>query len=236
MNFARNQRRTASSPSSGRGAIRLGRIAAIGLASMTAAAALPAVASAQPTVSTATYVTASGNPMAATARQTLATLRAAQDDDTPQRWSTYRVLRSQLASQVGAALAVEPSRLAQAWAAADLQHQTALLAAMTQIGVPYRRNTSKEDVGFDCSGLTTYAWGQAGLTLTRQSGAQISAAARRDQRTAMAGDLTYYPGHVMMYLGVDEAMVHSPYTGRSVEVVHTPKSRSGRLRYGDPTG
>ena len=38
-------------------------------------------------------------------------------------------------------------------------------SALTQVGVPYHRNTSKVGVGFDCSGLTTYAWGQSGVEL-----------------------------------------------------------------------
>ena len=48
---------------------------------------------------------------------------------------------------------------------------------MTQVGVPYRTNTSQEGVGFDCSGLTTYAWARAGVELFRQSGTQINEAA-----------------------------------------------------------
>ena len=93
----------------------------------------------------------------------------------------------------------------------------------SQLGVAYRRNTSKAGEGFDCSGLTTYAWAQAGVTLVRQSAAQIRAAAPRTWETAQAGDLVYYPGHVSMYLGVDRLIVHSPYTGRNVEVDHVPK-------------
>lgn len=237
MNLGRNQRRAHASHQPQRGPLRLARVAAIGLASMTAAVALPAVASAQPVSSSSAVVQRStANPLASAARQALDALRAAQSGNTPNQWDTFAALRTQLAAKVGLALAIEPSRLSDAWAAADVQHQTALLAAMTQIGVPYRRNTSQPGVGFDCSGLTTYAWSQAGLKLTRQSGAQINEASRRTQQTAMAGDLSYYPGHVMMYLGVDEAMVHSPYTGRNVEVIHATKSRSGRLRYGDPTG
>ena len=49
----------------------------------------------------------------------------------------------------------------------------------------------------------------------------------------MAGDLLQYPGHVMMYLGVPGTMVHSPYTGRRVEVDNIPH-RS--VRYGNPIG
>ena len=112
--------------------------------------------------------------------------------------------------------------------------KTALAAALSQLGVAYRRNTSKPGVGFDCSGLTSYAWAQAGFDLARQSTAQIRAAAPRDLETAMAGDLVQYPGHVMMYLGVDRAVVHAVMPGRPVEVDVVKARRN--LKFGDPTG
>ena len=107
--------------------------------------------------------------------------------------------------------------------------------ALSQLGVPYRHNTSKPGVGFDCSGLTTYAWAQAGVTLPRQSGSQINMIAKRSLDTAQAGDIVYYPGHAMMWLGVDTAIVHAPYTGRTVEVDFVSKGHRS-LRIGDPTG
>jgi cell wall-associated NlpC family hydrolase len=39
----------------------------------------------------------------------------------------------------------------------------AVSAAMSQQGVPYRYATSSPGVSFDCSGLTHYAWAQAGV-------------------------------------------------------------------------
>jgi cell wall-associated NlpC family hydrolase len=131
-------------------------------------------------------------------------------------------------------IALDPAEMQRAWAEADLEHQTALVAALSQLGVAYRRNTSKPGVGFDCSGLTTYAWAQAGLDLTRQSSAQIRAAAPRELETAMAGDLVQYPGHVMIYLGVDRAVVHAVMPGRPVEVDVVKARRN--LKFGDPTG
>ena len=122
-----------------------------------------------------------------------------------------------------------------AWSAAPLDHQHAVLGALTQVGVPYRTNTSKEGVGFDCSGLTTYAWGQAGVELFRQSGSQINEAEPLGRETAKAGDLVHYPGHVMMYLGVEDAVVHSVQTGRTVEVDTISERRRNSVRWGDPT-
>jgi cell wall-associated NlpC family hydrolase len=61
------------------------------------------------------------------------------------------------------------------WKNSTLDHQRAVLAAMTQIGVPYRTNTSIEGKGFDCSGLTSYAWHLASNcsgSAVRRSGTQ----------------------------------------------------------------
>lgn len=122
-----------------------------------------------------------------------------------------------------------------AWRATTPEHQRAVLAAMSQIGVPYRSHTSIEDTGFDCSGLTSFAWRSAGHELTRQSGSQISQAERLQRETAKAGDLVHYPGHVMMYLGVGDAIVHSVQTGRTVELDTISARRRNSVRWGDPT-
>ena len=212
---------------------RLRRTVTLALLSATASVAVPAVASAAPTQPAPSAVPArAGGSTAALASQAVAELGSAilgQREVDP----SYQTLRDEIATRVATELGIDPARMVEAWSGADAEHQLALLAALSQLGVPYRRNASKPGIGFDCSGLTTYAWGRAGRQLTRQSGAQIRAAQSRSNATAQAGDLAYYPGHVMMYLGVDEAMVHSPYTGRTVEVTHAPRKR--QLRYGDPT-
>jgi hypothetical protein len=147
----------------------------------------------------------------------------------------YVELRDEAATLAAAELGLDPVRLRDAWALADAEKQEALLAALTQLGVPYRSRTSQPGVGFDCSGLTTYAWGVAGLELPRQSGAQISQAAAIDRAAAEAGDLVYYPGHVMMYLGIDDAIVHSPQRGSEVEITFVTERRTNSVRFGDPT-
>lgn len=122
-----------------------------------------------------------------------------------------------------------------AWSTAPLDNQRAVLAALTQVGVPYRTNTSIEGEGFDCSGLTTYAWSGAGVELFRQSGSQISEAQRVTRDTAQAGDLVHYPGHIMLYLGVNDAIVHSVQTGRTVEIDTISQRRRDSVSWGDPT-
>ena len=137
---------------------------------------------------------------------------------------------------VATRLEIDGALVHQAWMRADRAHQIALLSALTQVGVPYRRNASKVGVGFDCSGLTAYAWGQSGVELARQSRSQLRNSAARTRDTAQAGDLVYYPGHVMMWLGVDNLIVHAVGRGRDVEIGHVSDRRVKRLTFGNPVG
>ena len=158
----------------------------------------------------------------------VAVLEASTPED-----SAYVELRHTIAVALAHRLDIDAVALEHAIANADAEHQLALMAAFTQLGVRYRRNMSRAGYGFDCSGLTFYAWKNAGVTLQRQSRAQINAASARTLASAQAGDLLYYPGHVMLWLGVGRAMVHSPRPGRRVEV-STARARR-KLRVADPT-
>lgn len=149
---------------------------------------------------------------------------------------SFAVRFANAANAVAATLEVDGGVLLRTWLAADQPHQVALLSALTQVGVPYHRNASKAGVGFDCSGLAAFAWGQTGVELARNSGAQLRNAAARTRETAQAGDLVYYPGHVMLWLGVDNLIVHAPQRGRDVEVGHVTDRRVRRLKFGNPIG
>ena len=149
--------------------------------------------------------------------------------------SSYIRLRSQLAQLVGDRLGISARELDEAWADADVEHQTAVIAALTQVGVPYKRFAMKPGVGFDCSGLTTFAWSLAGFNLPHNSTRQIRAADPRTIETAQAGDLLRYPGHVMMWLGVDQAVIHAPQPRKFVEVKILNDRSMKRSTFGDPT-
>lgn len=171
----------------------------------------------------------------ASARQALASYDTWVATDDAGAYRSYVWFRTQTAQYAATELGYPQNDMVEAWAATPLEHQRAVLAAMTQIGVPYRSNTSSEGVGFDCSGLTTYAWGKAGVTLVRQSSAQIRNAAQLERAAAKAGDLVQYPGHVMMYLGVGDAIIHSVQRGRTVELDTISERRTNSVRFGDPT-
>ncbi|MET0910637.1 MAG: NlpC/P60 family protein [Ilumatobacteraceae bacterium] len=96
----------------------------------------------------------------------------------------------------------------------------AISAAMAQQGVPYRYAASSPGEAFDCSGLTAYAWAQAGVGLPHQSRAQYASVPHVSQAEAQPGDLLFYYSpisHVGIYLGGGQ-LVHAPNTGSSVKV------------------
>ncbi|HEY0519950.1 MAG TPA: NlpC/P60 family protein [Ilumatobacteraceae bacterium] len=96
----------------------------------------------------------------------------------------------------------------------------AVNAAMGQLGVPYRFAAESPGVAFDCSGLTKYAWGQAGVYLPHQSGAQYGSIPHVSQSDVQPGDLIFYKspiGHVAIYIG-GGSMIHAPRTGDVVKV------------------
>lgn len=172
-------------------------------------------------------------PVAATALTSLESFLTTGDDGAR---TAYDAARHAIAVVIANRLTVDAAGLEAAWRSADLRHQRALMAALSQLGVPYHRLASNPGVGFDCSGLTAYAWSEADVEIPHQSASQIKAIAARTADTAQAGDIVYYPGHVMLYLGLPGMIVHSPYTGRTVEVDVVSKSRRRSVRYGDPTG
>jgi peptidoglycan DL-endopeptidase CwlO len=96
----------------------------------------------------------------------------------------------------------------------------AVNAAMSQLGVPYRFAAESPGVAFDCSGLTKYAWGQAGVSLPHQSGAQYGSIPHISQSEIQPGDLIFYKtpiGHVAIYIG-GGSMIHAPRTGDVVQI------------------
>ena len=98
----------------------------------------------------------------------------------------------------------------------------AIQAALGQIGVPYRYAQASPGVAFDCSGLTYYAWAQAGINLPRNSRMQAAAIPRVPIAAAQPGDLLFYYSpisHVGIYLGNGQ-LVHAPNTGTHVKVAN----------------
>jgi cell wall-associated NlpC family hydrolase len=101
----------------------------------------------------------------------------------------------------------------------------AVAVALAQLGSPYVWGAEGPST-FDCSGLTSFAYAAAGITIPRVSRAQFAAYGMRpvDPLHLVAGDLVFFadtpgnPGtihHVGMYIGKG-LMVEAPHTGAVV--------------------
>ncbi|MET0764536.1 MAG: NlpC/P60 family protein [Blastococcus sp.] len=116
--------------------------------------------------------------------------------------------------------------------------QVAIAAAMSQLGVPYAwggggsygpgpgQAPDLGVIGFDCSGLTQYAYKQAGISIQRNSRAQYASLPKVDSDDLQPGDLVFWatdpgnPGtihHVAIYLG-NAQIVEAPESGTVVKV------------------
>ncbi|MYR59521.1 hypothetical protein GTY54_25870, partial [Streptomyces sp. SID625] len=91
----------------------------------------------------------------------------------------------------------------------------AFSAAQSVIGSPYVYGATGPS-SFDCSGLTSWAYAQAGVTIPRTSEAQANAGQRiYSQSQLQVGDLVLFYGdlhHVGLYAGKG-MVLHAPHTG-----------------------
>jgi cell wall-associated NlpC family hydrolase len=98
----------------------------------------------------------------------------------------------------------------------------AVAAAESQIGVPYVWAGASAGVGFDCSGLTMWAWAHAGISLSHSAAAQYDESVHVPLSDLQPGDLLFYQegntiGHVTMYVGPGE-MVQAMETGTRIQI------------------
>jgi cell wall-associated NlpC family hydrolase len=117
--------------------------------------------------------------------------------------------------------------------------------ALTQVGVPYswgggsasgpttgtcdgyhgsvRPCPATRTIGFDCSGLTLFAYAQVGVTLDHYAAFQWLEGKRIAINALAPGDLVFFhpkadgPGHVGLYVG-NGAFIQAPHTGDVVKV------------------
>jgi cell wall-associated NlpC family hydrolase len=98
--------------------------------------------------------------------------------------------------------------------------QAAIDAAYSVIGTPYVWGAADPDVGFDCSGLTMWAWAHAGVSLPHSSAMQYQSVAHISQSDAQPGDLVFFYSpisHVGLYIGGGQ-MIDANHTGDVVNV------------------
>ncbi|BCM66346.1 MULTISPECIES: C40 family peptidase [Streptomyces] len=96
--------------------------------------------------------------------------------------------------------------------------QAAFSAAQTRIGSPYVYGATGPS-SFDCSGLTSWAYAQAGVSIPRTSEAQAQIGTRiYSQSDLKVGDLVFFFNdlhHVGLYAGNGQVL-HAPRTGTVV--------------------
>jgi cell wall-associated NlpC family hydrolase len=101
----------------------------------------------------------------------------------------------------------------------------AISAALAQKGKPYVYGASGPG-GFDCSGLTMYAYAAAGISLPHSSAAQSRLGTAVSRSELQPGDLVYFyspVSHVGLYIG-NGMMVHARTFGQPVAVTSVDMS------------
>lgn len=91
--------------------------------------------------------------------------------------------------------------------------------ALRQLGKPYRFGATGPGA-YDCSGLTSKAWQEAGRKVPRTSQGQWQQLRRVSLKKLRPGDLVVYyrnAGHVAMYVGKGR-VVHAPRPGKDVKL------------------
>ena len=140
----------------------------------------------------------------------------------------------EVASLVAYLLGADAELLRRVWAGAPVARKIALFSALSQVGVPYRTNADAPFIALDCSALTKFAWAQAGIGIERGSQYQYARAERMTRDSAQVGDLVWYPGHIMLSLGVPDLIVHARSGQRTVEIHRIDSTRMSWMRWVSP--
>ena len=97
-------------------------------------------------------------------------------------------------------------------------HSSVVSVALQYLGVPYVWGGASPS-GFDCSGLTMYAYAKVGVSLPHNAAMQYGMGTPVSRSQLAPGDLVFFSGlsHVGMYIGSGR-FVHAPHTGDVVKI------------------
>ncbi|MBF6168247.1 C40 family peptidase [Streptomyces gardneri] len=108
------------------------------------------------------------------------------------------------------------------------QAATAVRSAIGAVGTPYVWGGNSPGAGLDCSGLTKYAYGEAGVDLPRLAAEQGNGATPVSAGDLMPGDLAIWDGHVAMVIGNGQLVE----AGDPVQISSIRTENSGMDFYG----
>ncbi|MCU1586702.1 MAG: hypothetical protein JWN31_195, partial [Frankiales bacterium] len=95
----------------------------------------------------------------------------------------------------------------------------AVQEAYNKLGSPYSWGAAGPN-SFDCSGLTMWSWGKAGVSLPHSSQAQYSSGQHVSRANLQPGDLVFFGSpihHVGIYIGGGR-MISAPHSGDVVKI------------------
>ncbi|MFF4989700.1 C40 family peptidase [Streptosporangium saharense] len=186
-----------------------------------------------------------GVPREAVVANTATTLQLAglQLDE---RVESYTQRAEKVVTMLSRRLCTKLSALSAGPSSVSTRAMKAVRAALETIGTPYSwggggpngpsygigRGASTK--GFDCSGLTEYAWAKAGMRIGTTTYEQWRAGVRVDRSQVRPGDLVFYetdpsiagPDHVGLAISATK-MVNAPFTGAVIRV--EPIDRRGYM-------
>jgi cell wall-associated NlpC family hydrolase len=90
-----------------------------------------------------------------------------------------------------------------------------IAVASRYVGVPYVWGGTTP-AGFDCSGFTSYVYGQLGVSLPRTSSSQRYAGTVVSRSEAQPGDIIWTSGHVAIYAG-GNMEIDAPRPGKTIQ-------------------
>jgi cell wall-associated NlpC family hydrolase len=171
------------------------------------------------------------NPISVQSVSALHFIQRTENINDPQ----YLAARKNVSDAVAAKLNIDAVALDKAWSRAPRAHQIAVLAAITQLDVPYLEGKEYPYVFMDCSGLMWYAWRTAGVDLPRQSVSQMDRLMRVERKDAIVGNIVGEGTHIHMYLGVGNAMIHAPFDRKTVRLKMMSEEQASRVIWTNPS-
>jgi cell wall-associated NlpC family hydrolase len=171
------------------------------------------------------------NPISMRAMSALHFIQRTENINDPQYLAARKVVSDAIATK----MRIDAVALDTAWTRAPRAHQIAVLAAITQLDVPYLEGKEYPYVFMDCSGLMWYAWRTAGVDLPRESVSQMDRLMRVDRKDAIVGSIVGEGTHIHMYLGVGNAMIHAPFNRTTVRLKMMSEKQAQRVVWTNPS-